>query len=85
MSKTQTFITEIRTKDRTWLERQIAERYATLRTLRFGLGFGTVSARTELRAAKRELAQLWTVLGEKLQSETPAQPSRTAKTAVKEQ
>lgn len=75
MSKTKSFITEIRAKDRAELERQIADRYSTLRTLRFSLGFGTVSARSELRTTKRELAQLWTVLGEKLLA---------ADTAVKE-
>ncbi|MBI4032193.1 50S ribosomal protein L29 [Candidatus Berkelbacteria bacterium] len=66
MSKTKTFLTDIRAKDRPELERQIAQRYSALRTLRFSLGFGTVSAQTELRRTRRELAQLWTVLGEKL-------------------
>lgn len=66
MSKAKSFLAEIRGKDRKWLEAQIADRYTKLRTLRFTLGFGTVSAQSELRATKRELAQLWTVLGEKI-------------------
>lgn len=75
MSASRTFIDDIRGRDRVWLEKQITERYSKLRTLRFSLGFGTVSARSGLRTTKRELAQLWTVLGEKLLA---------ADTAVKE-
>ena len=75
---TQTeFLKTIRGKDAAWLRKELDVRYEKIRSLRFDVGFGTVSALKELRSAKRELAQLWTVLGETL-----AHDSQTAKEKV---
>lgn len=64
--KTTKFTTEIRTHDTAWLQAEIAKRYETLRALRFDIGFGTLNSLSQFRAAKKELAQLWTVLGEQV-------------------
>lgn len=61
-----TFIKDIRTHDAGWLQAEIAKRHETLRALRFEIGFGTVNSLSQFRAAKKELAQLWTVLGEQM-------------------
>ncbi|MGI6103126.1 MAG: 50S ribosomal protein L29 [Patescibacteria group bacterium] len=66
MAKHTDFLKTIRDKDAAWLRKELDTRYEKIRSLRFDVGFGTVSALKELRTAKRELAQLWTVLGEKL-------------------
>jgi ribosomal protein L29 len=66
MSKKAKFITEIRKKDQKSLEAEIAKRYRDLRTARFEIGFGTFTNLKKLRTARKELAQLWTVLGEKM-------------------
>ncbi len=65
MSKATKFLQEIRTYDAARLEKEIAARYETIRTLRFGIGFGTTTSLAQLRQAKRELAHLLTVLNEK--------------------
>lgn len=79
MAKHTTFLKDIRTHDTAWLKAEITKRHETLRALRFEIGFGTVSSLSQFRAAKRELAQLWTVLGEHLsqadQSTAPALPT----------
>ena len=64
MSKATKFLAEIRGKDADWLRAQIITRDDQIRTLKFDLGFGTVDALSKLRAAKRERAQLLTVLRE---------------------
>ena len=78
-----TFTTDIRTHDASWLQAEISRRYETLRALRFDIGFGNLNSLSQFRAAKRELAQLWTVLGEKVaqadHEQAPAQ-RRTTKT-----
>lgn len=60
----QSFLQQIRGFDEARMRSEIATRYERIRTLRFELGFGNVSHLNELRRIKRELAQLWTVLGE---------------------
>jgi ribosomal protein L29 len=62
----QTFTNEIRTHDAAWLQAEITKRYESLRTLRFDIGFGNLNSLSQFRVAKKELAQLWTVLGEKM-------------------
>ena len=62
----QSFTTEIRTHDAAWLQAEITKRYESLRTLRFDIGFGNLNSLSQFRVAKKELAQLWTVLGEKM-------------------
>jgi len=62
----QTFTSEIRTHDAAWLQAEITKRYESLRTLRFDIGFGNLNSLSQFRVAKKELAQLWTVLGEKM-------------------
>ncbi len=66
MAKQTQFITDARTHDAAWLKTEIAKRHETLRTLRFEIGFGSLNSLSQYRVAKKELAQLWTVLGEKL-------------------
>lgn len=69
MAKQKDFLKTIRDKDVNTLRKELDDRYEKVRSLRFNVGFGTLSALKELRTAKRELAQLWTVLGEKLSRE----------------
>ncbi|MBI2590163.1 hypothetical protein HYW32_04055 [Candidatus Berkelbacteria bacterium] len=66
MSKVNSFLTSSRGQDELWLKAEIAKRYDRLCTLRFDLGFGKVGALKEFRIARRELSQLWTLLGEKV-------------------
>lgn len=63
----QPFLKEVRTHDSAWIQTEIRARYETLRTLRFDIGFGNLNSLSKFRTAKKELAQLWTVLGEKMQ------------------
>jgi ribosomal protein L29 len=62
----QPFTKEIRTHDATWIQTEITKRYEALRTLRFDIGFGNLNSLSQFRVAKKELAQLWTVLGEQM-------------------
>lgn len=64
MSKATKFLTSVRGKDANWIRAEIIKRDDQIRTLKFDLGFGTVDALSKLRVAKRERAQLLTVLRE---------------------
>ncbi|MCA9388387.1 50S ribosomal protein L29 [Candidatus Berkelbacteria bacterium] len=70
MSQSNKFLTSIRKYDPKKLTEEIGKRNEAIRTLRFDLGFGTVSSLKDLRVARRELAQLKTVLKEKSLAET---------------
>ena len=72
---TQSFTKEIRTHDAAWIQAEITKRYEALRTLRFDIGFGNLNSLSQFRVAKKELAQLWTVLGEQL-NERPTNKAR---------
>ncbi len=77
MAKQTAFITDARTHDTAWVKAEIAKRYDTLRTLRFEIGFGNLNSLSQFRVAKKELAQLWTVLGEQLMAQDADQaPAR---------
>lgn len=65
MSQGSKFLTSIRKYDTKKLNQEIGKRSESIRTLRFSLGFGTVSSLKDLRVARRELAQLKTILKEK--------------------
>jgi ribosomal protein L29 len=67
----QTFLKDIRTHDANWLQAEINKRYEGLRTLRFDIGFGNLNSLSQFRSIKKDLAQLWTVLGEKLSDQQP--------------
>ena len=70
MSQSNKFLTSIRKYDPKKLTEEIGKRNEAIRTLRFDLGFGTVSSLKDLTVARRELAQLKTVLKEKSLAET---------------
>jgi len=72
MSAAGKFLKQIRAYDQAKLRKGIDERHAAIRTLRFDLGFGNASNIADLRRTKRELAQLWTVLGEQQMSRNEA-------------
>ncbi|MBI4023208.1 50S ribosomal protein L29 [Candidatus Berkelbacteria bacterium] len=65
MADQHTFLSKARAHDLPWLQAEIEQRVSLLRSLRFDLAFGTVSALKALRTAKRELAQLQTISTEK--------------------
>lgn len=66
MSKKRTFLKSTVDKDVATLRKEITERDNQLRSLKFELGFGKVDALTAIRTAKRERAQLLTMLSQKL-------------------
>lgn len=72
MSSSTKFLTTVRGKDAAWLRTEITKRDELIRTLKFDLGFGTVDALRKLREAKRERAQLLTVLAEVVATATAA-------------
>ncbi len=65
MSKKSNFLQEIREFDTAKLNKKLAENYAKLRDLRFDLGFGKINNLKSIRAIKKEIAQILTVIKEK--------------------
>lgn len=62
MSKKVTFLGSLQGKDIKALRVLVTERDASIRSLKFDLGFGKVDALAKLRTAKRERAQLLTLM-----------------------
>lgn len=65
MSKKTNFLKEIREADIAKLNKDLAENYAKLRDLRFDLGFGKINNLKSIRAVKKQIAQILTVIKEK--------------------
>lgn len=55
----------MRATEITTLNKELKDRYAKLRDLRFDLGFGKVSNLKSVRAIKKEIAQILTVSKQK--------------------
>lgn len=65
MSKKSDFLKKMRATEITTLNKELKDRYAKLRDLRFDLGFGKVSNLKSVRAIKKEIAQILTVSKQK--------------------
>lgn len=65
MSKKSDFLKKLRDLEIPALNKELQERYAKLRDLRFDLGFGKVSNLKSVRAIKKEIAQILTVSKQK--------------------
>ncbi len=65
MSQASTFLASVRGQDLASLQAEVTKRDTLIRSLKFDLGFGTVAALANLRVAKRERAQLLTLMRQK--------------------
>lgn len=66
MSKHSQNLNELRKKNVTDLQKEISKVQKEVVDLRFQIGFGKINSLPTYRQAKKQLARLWTILGEKI-------------------